>query len=198
MTATMTFRAVLTAALVALPFAGFAQETEDTVLNPGETADSGGANYVAATFTDWDVRCLRVEEGQPEPCTLYQLIGDGNGNPVAEINLFPLNDGSPAVAGASIITPLDTLLTPGLRLRVDDGAWSEYPFAFCRPIGCFARLGFTQEEVDAFKAGGAAFIGIVPLQAPDQLIQLEMSLSGFTAAFDDLVARVESGAAAEQ
>ena len=93
------------------------------------------------------------------------------------------------VAGATIVTPLDTLLTPGLRLRVDDGNWSEFPFAFCQPIGCFARLGLTEDNLDTFRAGGDAFVALVPLPAPDQVVQLQASLRGFTAGFEALEER---------
>jgi invasion protein IalB len=148
-----------------------------------------GQTYVAETHGDWELRCIRAEEGQPEPCQLYQLLRDDNGGAVAEFNIFDLPDEGQVVAGATIVTPLDTLLTPGLRLRVDDGNWAEFPFAFCQPIGCFARLGLTEDNLAAFRAGGDAFVALVPLPAPDQVVQLEASLSGFTAGFAALEER---------
>ena len=114
-----------------------------------------GATYVAETHGDWEIRCIRAEEGQPEPCQLYQLMRDSQGGAVAEFNVFDIPDEGQLVAGATIVTPLETLLTPGIRLRVDEGNWSEYPFAFCQPIGCFARLGLTEEDLTALRRGGA-------------------------------------------
>ncbi|WP_416915965.1 MAG: invasion associated locus B family protein [Roseicyclus sp.] len=184
---------IMMAALVAvLPVAGLAQTTEPAVedgLPVGQEVVEIGQTYVAETHGDWEVRCIRAEEGQPEPCQMYQLLLDNNGGAVAEFNIFDLPDEGQVVAGATIVTPLDTLLTPGLRLRVDDGNWSEFPFAFCQPIGCFARLGLTEANLDAFRAGGEAFVALVPLPAPDQVVQLEASLSGFTAGFEALEAR---------
>ena len=184
---------IMMAALVAvLPVAGLAKTTEPAVedgLPVGQEVVEIGQTYVAETHGDWEVRCIRAEEGQPEPCQMYQLLLDNNGGAVAEFNIFDLPDEGQVVAGATIVTPLDTLLTPGLRLRVDDGNWSEFPFAFCQPIGCFARLGLTEANLDAFRAGGEAFVALVPLPAPDPVVQLEASLSGFTAGFEALEAR---------
>lgn len=148
-----------------------------------------GTTYVAETHGDWEIRCIRAEEGQPEPCQLYQLMRDANGGAVAEFNIFDIPDEGQLVAGATIVTPLETLLTPGIRLRVDEGNWSEYPFAFCQTIGCFARLGLTEEDITALRRGSRATVALVPLPAPDQLVQIAASLSGFTAGFSALEAR---------
>lgn len=182
----------IAAVVVALPFAVLAQTDaapiEDS-LPIGQEVQAIGQTYVAETHGDWEIRCIRAEEGQPEPCQLYQLLVDENGGAVAEFNVFDLPDEGQVVAGATIVTPLDTLLPPGIRLRVDEGNWAEFPFAFCQPIGCFARLGLTETNITAFRAGEAAFVALVPLPAPDQVVQLQASLSGFTAGFAALEER---------
>lgn len=178
---------------LAVPMAALAQtETappSEDGLPIGQEVAEVGQTYIAETHGDWELRCIRAEEGQPEPCQLYQLLLDDSGGAVAEFNVFDLPDEGQVVAGATIITPLDTLLTPGLRLRIDDGNWAEFPFAFCQPIGCFARLGLTNENLAAFRAGGDAYVALVPLPAPDQVVQLEASLRGFTAGFAALEER---------
>ncbi|MDG3039942.1 invasion associated locus B family protein [Roseicyclus marinus] len=182
----------LAALTAALPMGAFAQTETAPVedgLPVGQEVSEVGQTYVAETHGDWELRCIRAEEGQPEPCQLYQLLLDDNGGAVAEFNIFDLPDEGQVVAGATIVTPLDTLLTPGLRLRVDDGNWAEFPFAFCQPIGCFARLGLTEVNLDAFRSGGDAFVALVPLPAPDQVVQLGASLRGFTAGFEALEER---------
>jgi invasion protein IalB len=151
----------------------------------GEAAEpQPGQAYVREEFGDWSLRCLRVAEGE-EPCQLYQLLQDQEGNSVAEISLFPLPEGQPAAAGATIVTPLETLLTEELTLSVDGGAARRYPFTFCNPAGCVARVGFTPEEVQQFRAGSAAQLTIVPAAAPDQTVDLAISLTGFTAGFEN-------------
>lgn len=155
-------------------------------LNMGQPADEGdapGRSYSAGTFGDWEQRCVRTEDGE-DPCQLYQLLRDANGNAVAEISIFPLPPGREAVAGSTIITPLETLLTRAVTLAVDGGRAKRYPFDFCVQQGCFARVGFTQGEIDQFKRGAAAKMTIVPAAAPDQQIDLTISLSGFTAGYE--------------
>jgi invasion protein IalB len=181
-------RAGLIAGLTALPMAAAAQdESAAESLPVGQTPV--GETYTAETHGDWEIRCIRAEEGQPEPCQLYQLLRDENGGPVAEFNVFDLPDEGEVVAGATIVTPLETLLPPGIRLRVDDGGWSEYPFAFCQPVGCFSRLGLTQANIDAMRAGAEAYVALVPLPAPDQVIEVSASLTGFTDGFAALQER---------
>ena len=114
---------------------------------------------------------------------MYQLLADADGNSVAEINLFNLPEGGQALAGGTIATPLETLLTQQIRLSVDGSQAKRYPFTFCNTVGCFSRVGFTQEEVDGFKRGNEATITIVPAAAPNETVDLTVSLSGFTAAW---------------
>ncbi|MBT8416503.1 MAG: invasion associated locus B family protein [Silicimonas sp.] len=146
-----------------------------------------GQTYVAEVIEDWQVRCVKTEEGK-DPCQLYQLLKDGDGNSVAEFSIFNLPEGQEAVAGATIITPLETLLTADLRLAVDAGQARRYPYSFCSQIGCFARVGFTQGEIDALKRGNAANVTIVPAAAPNETVGLSVSLSGFTAGWNALLA----------
>lgn len=152
-------------------------------------ADGPGSNYTAATFEAWEQKCVRTESGV-DPCQLYLLLKDKDGNSVAEFTMFNLPKGSegPAVAGATFIAPLETLLTAGMSLQIDDAKGKIYPFTVCTQIGCVARIGFTAEEVDAMKSGGNAVITIVPFVAPNEKVELTVSLKGFTAGFDAVVA----------
>ena len=159
------------------------------------TPGTPGAPYVAETFNDWQLRCVRTGE-EAEPCQLFQLLSDEGGNPVAEVSLFPLPAGQQAVAGATIVTPLETLLTEQLRLAVDENQAAVYPFAFCNTVGCVSRLGFTGDDIATFRRGRTATVTIVPAAAPDQEVNLTMSLSGFTAAFEELTARAAARAEA--
>jgi len=180
--------AIAIAVMLGLP--AHAQEeaqTPELDLSTGEVigATDDDASYTRATHGDWELVCMRAEEGE-DPCQMYQLLRDADGNATAEITLFPLPEGQEAVAGATVLTPLETLLTAQLVMQVDDGAAKRYPFTFCTAIGCIARVGFTAEEVDAFRGGAEATWQLVPVAAPDQTVTLNMSLTGFTAAFNDL------------
>lgn len=139
--------------------------------------------YVKETYGDWQLRCLRMEDGS-DPCEIYQLLKDGEGNSVAEITMIALPDGSEAVAGATVIVPLETLLPPQMRLAVDGAKPKVYPYTFCAPVGCFARIGFTADEVEGLKKGAKATVSVVPAAAPDQVVSVDMSLKGFTDAYE--------------
>jgi invasion protein IalB len=161
--------------------------------------DGLGEPYIGGEFTDWVLRCVRTDTGN-DPCQLYQLLRDQQGNNVAEISLFPLPAGGQAEAGVTIITPLETLLTEQLLLRVDEAQPKRYPFTFCSAVGCVARLGLVPEEVESFRRGTKAQVRIVPAAAPDQEVILDVSLAGFTAGFQALkdgVAKAEAESGAE-
>jgi invasion protein IalB len=157
-------------------------------------ADGPGSTYTAAQHGDWEQRCVRTKDGS-DPCQLYQLLKDGTGNPVAELSVFGLPPGQQAAAGATAIVPLETLLTQELTFQVDAGDARRYPYSWCSPIGCIARIGFTAEEVAAMKGGVKATMTLVPVVAPDQKVVLEVSLKGFTAGYDAVNAANAANAA---
>jgi invasion protein IalB len=168
-----------------MPAPGTSADLNTLSMGAAETPgpDAVGSEYVASTQGDWEQRCVRTEDGK-DPCQLYQLLKDGDGNSVAEISIFPLPAGQPASAGATIITPLETLLTEQVTIQVDAAPAKVYPFTVCARIGCISRVGFTAAEIDGFRKGNKATISIVPAGAPDKKVALAMSLKGFTAGYE--------------
>lgn len=161
-------------------------EAPDAGLSLGEEATDGpkvGDTYVKEESGDWSLRCI-VSGQEEDPCQLYQLLRDENGNSVAEISLFRLPEGGQAIAGATIITPLETLLTEQLTLSVDSAQGRRYPYTFCTQVGCYSRIGLTASDVAAFKRGAKATVRIVPAGNPQAEVKLNVSLKGFTAGFD--------------
>lgn len=190
-------------ALALLPLAALAQESapatepsaDATAETPAETPAAGddlpqgepvnpiGQPYVADVHGDWEMRCIRTEDGK-DPCQLYQLLQDDKGNAVAEVSLFGLPEGGRSAAEVTLAAPLESLLTPGWTLAVDNAEAKRFPFMWCTPGGCYSRVGFTAEDVASFRRGSAAQVTIVPLAAPDQPVTLTLSLTGFTAGYD--------------
>lgn len=161
-----------------------ADAVADTGLSMGVDVGGAapGAPYTVANFDAWEQRCVKSEAGL-ETCQLYMLLKDGAGAATAEFALFGLPAGTegPAVAGATFIAPLETLLTAGMSLKIDGAEAKAYPFSVCTQIGCVSRLGFTAEELQALKDGAEAMITVVPYVAPDQRVELKLSLAGITA-----------------
>lgn len=142
-----------------------------------------GETYTAETNGDWQLRCVKSDAAN-DPCQMYQLLSDDNGTAVAEVSFFRLPPEGQAIAGGTIVVPLETALPNGIRLTIDEGAAKTYPYAFCNPVGCYARIGLTEGDVTDFKRGNQAVLAIVPAQAPDQTVAISISLTGFTATFD--------------
>ena len=146
---------------------------------PDASTAQPGQLYLAAKFDAWEQRCIKAVEGK-DPCQLYQLLMGADGSPVAEISFFDLPEGGQAVAGATIVVPLETLLTANLRVGVDANAGKLYPYSYCNINGCVAKVGFTAEEIAAMQKGNEAAITIVPAAAADQSVKITVSLKGFT------------------
>lgn len=190
-------------ALTLSPFAALAQDSGAPAVPgvstgtvegaPAAGAEGGpGTAYLKSAHEAWSLLCVKVAEGT-EPCVLSQRgfradPADGQQKPVAELNLFPLPAGGPAVLGANFIAPLGTLLTENLRLQIDEGAVKVYPFSWCDTEGCVARVGLTAEEVEAMKKGSTVTATLYPVEKPEEKVALALSLKGFTAGFDALLA----------
>ncbi|MBT8456039.1 MAG: invasion associated locus B family protein [Rhodobacteraceae bacterium] len=175
--------AALAAALIALPAVA---QTDG--LTTGEVVDEApqvGQTYTAETHGDWDLRCVKTEEGD-DPCQLYQLLLNEEGGSVMEISIFTVPDGQQVEAGATIITPLETLLTQQLTMVIDADPAKRYPFSFCTQSGCIARIGLTGDDLAAMRRGIEGRLRIVPAAAPDRNVIVGLSLNGFTAGFNAL------------
>lgn len=143
-----------------------------------------GTIYLREVHGDWALRCFKAPEGQPDPCELYQLLRDEQGTEVAFVSLVPLLDGQQVKAGATIVGPLGTLLTEGLRIQVDQGQAQRYEFVVCETDGCMARIGLTGDDVTRWKRGNVAKISIASVYGDK--VALPLSLTGFTAGYDSL------------
>jgi invasion protein IalB len=195
---TRTLTAVSFAAFVAMTSVAYAQETTtdetptegtsviEPALDMGQPVSDGpkvGDRYSKETFGSWELACFKTIDGN-DPCSLVQILTDSTGNPTAEVSFFRIGNGGVAVAGITVVVPLETSLPAQLKMSVDGGLGKSYVYSFCNPVGCIAQIGLTQEDVDAFKKGNTAAVSLVPAQAPDQVISLDMSLDGFTAGFN--------------
>lgn len=173
--------------LIALALATGVQAQTTTA--PAATATTSGAAtagkeapgtpYIKSTSGDWELRCVHTADGH-DPCQLYQLVKDKTNNPVAEFAVTDLPAGQAAVLGGTIVTPLETMLPPGVHLKIDSAEEKSYDFLFCNRTGCVSRVGFTAKEAEAMKKGKDITMTIVPVAAPDQPVQLTVSLKGFS------------------
>ncbi|MDA0901640.1 MAG: invasion associated locus B family protein [Proteobacteria bacterium] len=136
------------------------------------------------TFGAWTKFCNG--EGEAQTCLISQVLQDTDGNNVAEVSIADVIDGGDTVGAISIATPLNTLLLPGVRFKVDEFDESRLPFNFCQPGGCVVQIGLTQDNIDAFIGATAAAVTIVPVATPNTEVALTLSFEGFTTAFTSL------------
>ncbi len=188
--ATLSFAAAMVVSNAALA-------QDDPLVLPDRSEVEAGETFVAEIYRDWQIRCIRAETDEaPDRCEMFQLLEEENGNPVAEFRVgAELFSPDEAVASATILTPLDTLLSPGLQMQIDDAEAVVLPYAFCRPIGCFVQISLTEENVALFQNGADALVVLFALTR-DEFGQIggipvptQASLRGFTAAYEDLLER---------
>ena len=117
---------------------------------------------------------------------MRQILTGQQDQPIAEITIEKLPEESPVVAAAIIVVPLEVLLQAQISLSIDGAPGKRYNYHHCNPVGCLARVGFTQQDVEALKSGTKGTLSMVSVLAPSQALQLEISLAGFTAGFDQL------------
>ena len=196
-----TLTAYSMAAFIGLTSVTYAQETTpeaapEVVSEPAVTVENQldmgqqivmgpqiGDRYSKESVGDWDLACIKSGT-EVDPCSLIQILKDSTGNPTAEVTLFRIAGAGQAVAGFTIIVPLETSLPAQLQITVDGGLSKRYIYSYCNQIGCIAQIGLTVEDVASYKRGSKATLTLVPALAPTQVIDLNMSLSGFTAGYE--------------
>jgi invasion protein IalB len=148
--------------------------------------DVPGTEYVTEEHGDWKIICTSKGKDIAPNCRLYQLLKDDSGSPVAEFGIIALAKDAQAAAGVNFVTPLGTLLTAQASMRIDSGQTKRYPFSWCEQAGCITRFGLTKVELDNLKKGNKAVMIITAVAAPNDPIPLDVSLTGFTSAWDAL------------
>ncbi|MCA0043865.1 invasion associated locus B family protein [Celeribacter litoreus] len=186
------FSTFVSAALIALGTAApvVAQDEELSTGVPVEANENVGRTYLLETQGDWEIHCIKAPEGQPDPCSMYQLLKDASGAEIAEVTLFHLGQEN-AEAAMTIITPLETNLTKMLSFYVDEENGRRYPFQFCTQGGCFVRAALPAEEIDLLKKGNNGQISISQVSSQNP-VNLTMSLTGFTAGYTRVTALNEA------
>ncbi len=173
----------LAALVSALAFSAQAQEEGSTLADQFPVAqEAEPQEVVRETYGTWEIRCV----GETDTCFMYQLLINESGTPVAELSIIKLPVGSEAVAGATTIVPLGTVLTKGLVIQVDDNEATRYPFNWCVAPGCFSRFGLTDLLVNSMKSGTEIKVIVFSVSNLNEPVIVSASLEGFTAAFDAL------------
>ena len=142
--------------------------------------------YIKERFENWTLKCIKPMNST-ERCEANQIIFNQKQQPVAEISIIKLPKGQIAAAAATIIVPLETILSEGLILAIQELEPKKYQFKFCNSLGCYSQIGLTDDEVEALKRKEKASIFLKHISSGDQQIVIPMSLDGFTKTFSNVI-----------
>ena len=142
--------------------------------------------YIKERFENWTLKCIKPVNSI-ERCKANQIIFNQKQQPVAEISIIKLPKGQIAAAAATIIVPLETILSEGLILAIQELEPKKYQFKFCNNLGCYSQIGLTDDEVEALKKKEKASIFLKHVSSGDQQIAIPMSLDGFKKTFSNVI-----------
>ena len=155
---------------------------DDTMMSEPQQTEP----YIKERFENWTLKCIKPVNSI-ERCEANQIIFNQKQQPVAEISIIKLPKGQVAAAAATIIVPLETILSEGLILAIQELEPKKYQFKFCNSLGCYSQIGLTNDEVEALKRVKKASIFLKHISSGDQQIVLPMSLDGFTRTFSNVM-----------
>jgi invasion protein IalB len=144
-------------------------------------------------FEDWELVCIPPAASEPDSaadateaspdCRISQRLAVAeSGETVFLLTGLPGDDADTYVAIVSV--PLRGYLAPGIELRVDTREPVRILYETCDPSGCHAGFALEGEVLQAFRAGLTARFRV--WTARDEPVDLDVSLIGFTAAFEAL------------
>lgn len=134
------------------------------------------AAQATQTNTDWQVIC------DAEGCRMAQsLIAEAGQKPVMSVRIFA--NPQPTML---ISLPLGIFLKPGLLLQIDDNTAESHAFEICDANGCHAGILLEDGLLTRMRKGQLAFVEFQDNQR--RPIRLPVSLSGFTAAYQQMSA----------
>ncbi len=141
------------------------------------------------TFQDWTMVCVPQQESetQQKRCHLLQTLSVQKQEQSQRIlQATVVRQGEQRIL--EILVPLGIDLRPGLLIQVDEGAVGSTPYLTCNANGCIAIIDMDDSLWRQLRAGQNVKIGIRGLGQPENTV-LQLSLKGFTAAGDALMAK---------
>ncbi len=180
------------AALMLSPLSAYAQEATPAEAPAAEApateapAAEAPADAAAATPADaaaasqnWLKVCDPLPDGQ-KACIMRQVVL-ANGQ---FLGSFLLRDdpGQESRLLAVAAVPLGVLLPFGLTWQIDGAKPIRVPYMLCDPTSCATQLVINEQYVNSLKKGGV--LKLTAKNRQNQDLTIEITLAGFTAAYD--------------
>ncbi|WP_343313624.1 invasion associated locus B family protein [Brucella sp. BE17] len=142
----------------------------------------GGASTLQETFEDWTVSC----QSQKEVTTCAIRQEQSSTQTGQRVLTAELRNVAGKVDGV-ILMPFGLDLAKGANLTIDEAAGPALTFSTCLPQGCLAPVSFDTKQVAALKGAQNLNVTTTALN-PSQPVAFKISLKGFGAALDRIVA----------
>jgi len=152
---------------------------------PAPTAAADG-DVSTEKIGAWDKVCTA---SGPRECLMIQTGAGPDGGTALMFQLRKFDkpevvgDGQSFLGVADIIMPLGVVLIRGVGFSIDSSGENRVPFQVCTNQGCVVQLPFNDQLVKAAKAGNNIKI---TMDSPSGPVPINISLSGFTKAFNSL------------
>lgn len=132
-----------------------------------------------APQNQWFKVCTKQADN--DICNVQNVRTAQTGQLLTAINLIQVT-GVENRALLQIAVPTGRVIPAGVGMQIDGGEPQRIGYTLCLPDRCIAEAPLTEELVASFKAGGELTLTTVNFQ--NQPNPIQMTLSGFTAAFD--------------
>ena len=177
------------AALMLSPLSANAQQTTPAEAPAAEApaaeapaatdAAAPAADAAATPASNWLKVCDPLPDGQ-KACIMRQVVL-ANGQ---FLGSFLLRDdpGQESRLLAVAAVPLGVLLPFGLTWQIDGAKPIRVPYMLCDPTSCATQLVINEQYVNSLKKGGV--LKLTAKNRQNQDLTIEITLAGFTAAYD--------------
>ena len=132
----------------------------------------------------WATNCISAGRGTPLQCSMNHRVSVQETGQV----LFNVTVRIPLEAGQApyldVVGPLGFYLVDGLTMTVGTRPFAKLPIVRCDANGCYAGAVLSADQLNQLKQGDALRIGFAPKAVPGA--QVDVPLTGFTAAFDTI------------
>ena len=167
------------AALMLSPLASFAQEAAPAEAPAAEAPAAEAPAAAAPAIQNWLKVCDPLPDGQ-QACIMRQVVL-ANGQ---FLGSFLLRDdpGQESRLLAVAAVPLGVLLPFGLTWQIDGAKPIRVPYMLCDPTSCATQLVINEQYVNSLKKGNT--LKLTAKNRQNQDLTIEITLAGFTAAYD--------------
>lgn len=153
------------------------------------TIDMQAPTTLSETYDAWTVQCVNSGEGDQKrrSCQMSQELHQQGSRQRVLLFAITKAEGS---AIATLVLPFGLLLSEGVRIEAAETEVVRGGFRTCLPAGCVAEIDLSEEAIGQLQSGDTVSVSMTANSG--QVVTTEVSLKGFTAAYQRLTELVVS------